>query len=108
MPNKDVTEYLIAKVKSEGLLEGYKRARKPKPPSQSDDTFLKAGYRIMEEAGALPREIELKKAIAEQFEKLTTATSEEEREAEFRKLAELQMVLGVEQDARRKFYTDKS
>ena len=24
MANKDVTEYLIAKVKSEGLLEGYK------------------------------------------------------------------------------------
>lgn len=106
MPNKDVTEYLIAKVKADGLLEGYQRARKPKPPKQSDDTFLKAGYRILEETGALPREIELKKAIAEQFEKLNTAASPEEREAEFRKLAELQMVLGVEQDARRKFYTE--
>ncbi|WP_320142453.1 hypothetical protein [uncultured Cohaesibacter sp.] len=106
MANKDVTEYLIAKVKSEGLLEGYKRARKPKPPKQSDDTFLKAGYRIMEETGAMPREIELKKAIAEEFEKLSEAKSDEEKEEHFRRLAELQMVLGVEQDARRKFYTE--
>ena len=106
MANKDVTEYLVAKVKAEGLLDGYKRARKPKPPKQTDDTFLKAGYRILEETGALPREIELKKAIAEQYEKLNAAETEEQREEEFRKLAELQMVLGVEQDARRKFYTD--
>ncbi|SNY93538.1 protein of unknown function [Cohaesibacter sp. ES.047] len=106
MANKDVTEYLVAKVKAEGLLDGYKRARKPNPPKQSDDTFLKAGYRILEETGALPREIELKKAIADQYEKLNTVETEEEREEEFRKLAELQMVLGVEQDARRKFYTD--
>ncbi|WP_114011232.1 DnaJ family domain-containing protein [Cohaesibacter intestini] len=106
MPNKDVAEYLIAKIKADGLLDEYKRARKPKPPKQSDDTFLKAGYRILEETGALPKEIELKKAIADQYERLNAATSQEEREAEFRKLAELQMVLGVEQDARRKFYTE--
>ncbi|WP_319532103.1 DnaJ family domain-containing protein [uncultured Cohaesibacter sp.] len=106
MANKDVTEYLIAKVKAEGLLDGYKRARKPKPPKQTDDTYLKAGYRILEETGALPKEIELKKAIADQYEKLNAAETPEQREEEFRKLAELQMVLGVEQDARRKFYTD--
>ena len=106
MPNKDVAEYLIAKIKSEGLLEDYKRARKPKPPKQSDDTFLKAGYRILEETGALPKEIELKRAIADQYERLNNAETEEEREEEFRKLAELQMVLGVEQDARRKFYSE--
>ena len=106
MAKEDVTEYLIAKVKAEGLLEGYKRARRPKPPQQSDDTFLKAGYRILSETGAMPREIELKKAIAEQYEALQTAKTEEEREEQFRKLAELQMVLGVEQDARRKFYTE--
>ncbi|WP_316859467.1 hypothetical protein [uncultured Cohaesibacter sp.] len=106
MAKQDVTEYLIAKVKAEGLLEGYKRARKPKPPKQTDDTFLKAGYRILEETGSMPREIELKKAIADQFEKLHEATTEEQKEEEFRKLAELQMVLSVEQDARRKFYTE--
>ena len=106
MSRKDVTEYLVAKIKTDGLLEGYKRARKPKPPKQSDDTFLKAGYRIMEETGALPREIELKKAIADQYEALHAATTDEAREEEFRKLAELQMVLNVEQDARRKFYTE--
>ena len=106
MPKQDVAEYLIAKIKAEGLLEEYKRARKPKPPKQSDDTFLKAGYRILEETGALPKEIELKKAIADQYDRLDAAETEEQREEEFRKLAELQMVLGVEQDARRKFYTE--
>ncbi|PLW78618.1 DUF1992 domain-containing protein [Cohaesibacter celericrescens] len=106
MSKNDVTEYLIAKIKTDGLLDGYKRARKPKPPKQSDDTFMKAGYRILEETGALPREIELKKAIAEQYEALHAAQTAEEKEEQFRKLAELQMVLGVEQDARRKFYTD--
>ena len=106
MVKQDVTEYLIAKVKAEGLLEGYKRARRPKPPKQTDDTFLKAGYRIMHETGATPHEIELKKAIAAQFEKLAAAEGAQEREEEFRKLAELQMVLGVEQDARRKFFTE--
>lgn len=103
---KDVTEYLLSKIKAEGLLEEYQRARRPNPPSSSDDSYLKAGYRILEETGSMPREIELKKAIAEQFEVLNSADSEEEREQAFRALAELQMVLGIEQDARRKFYMD--
>lgn len=106
MSNQDLAEYLIRKAKAEGLLEDYKGARTHIPPTAESNAFLKAGYRIMAEAGALPREISLKKAIAEQYETLHEAKSDEEREEAFRKLADLQMVLGIEQDARRKFYMD--
>lgn len=106
MAQPDLVEYLIRKAKAEGLLDDFKRARKHTPPPVDGSAFLKAGYRIMEESGAQPREIELKKAIAEVYEAMQEAPTEEEREALFTKLADLQMVLNVEMDARRKFYME--
>jgi hypothetical protein len=106
MAKQDLAEFLIRKAKAEGLLEDFKSARHHTPPPVDGSAFLKAGYRIMADSGALPREIELKKAIAMEYEAMHNAENDEDREEHLRKLNDLQMILGVERDARRRFYMD--
>lgn len=63
-----------------------------------------AGFRIMADAGVLPREIELKKAVDAQPKILTQTTDPVARKREMAKLADLQLRLSIEQEARRKYY----
>lgn len=60
----------------------------------------------MAEAGALPREIQLRKAVEEQTERLRKAVGAEARKQEMAKLAQLQLRLDIEVEARRRFYGD--
>lgn len=62
------------------------------------------GFRIMAEAVALPREIELRKQVDDQTERLGRTTGEEARKCEMAKLADLQLRLDIEREARRRFY----
>ena len=76
-------------------------------PERPGDAFVDAGdaigFRIMAEAGVLPEEILLKKAIAAHLTHLATLTDPAERKAAMAELARLQMRQAIAEEARRKF-----
>ncbi len=100
---RDLAEHQIQKAKAEGQLDDLAGQGKPLAPHSGDD-IVSAGMGIMAEAGVLPREIELKKAVDAQRRVLAAATQADHRKTEMRKLADLEMRLNIEQEARRKFY----
>ena len=59
----------------------------------------------MAEAGALPREIQLRKAIEAQRTTLKASLGQPCEKAEMAKLAELEQRLAIEEEARRRFYS---
>ncbi|MDA5093591.1 hypothetical protein O2N63_05755 [Aliiroseovarius sp. KMU-50] len=63
-----------------------------------------AGFRIMAEACVLPREIELKKAVDAAKKALGRAKDPDARKSAMAKLADLQLRLSIEQEARRKYH----
>ena len=100
---RDLAEHQIRKAQAEGQLDGLKGAGKPLAHAGGNDVDA-AGFRIMAEAGVLPREIELKKAVDAQQKVLAKTTDPVARKAEMAKLADLQLRLSIEQEARRKYY----
>ena len=98
-----LSERQILKAQAEGQLDDLKGAGKPLAPRSGNDVDS-TGFRIMAEAGVLPREIELKKAVDEQHKRLAATVGEAERKREMAKLADLQLRLSIEQEARRKYY----
>ena len=99
-----LAEHQIQKAKQAGALDDIKGAGKPLPDRPSGDFAEQAGFRIMADAGALPAEIELKKAVKAQAEILARLTDPTARKAAMAKLADLQMRLAIQEEARRKFY----
>lgn len=85
------------------LLDDLKGAGKPLSHSSGNDMDA-AGFRIMADAGVVPREIELKKAVDEQQKRLQSTVGAVERKWEMVKLADLQLRLSIEQEARRRYY----
>lgn len=57
----------------------------------------------MAEAGALPREIDLRKRVEEQTLIVKNTADPEQKRRELAKLAEIQLRLDIEQEARRRF-----
>ena len=102
MKFSDMAERQILKAKAEGQLDNLKGAGKPLDLS-GDGSADAIGFRIMAEAGALPREIQLRKAVAEQTKAMREAPDEATRKAAMRKLADLQLRLDIEQESRRRF-----
>ncbi len=100
----DIAEHQIQKAQSEGVLDDLKGSGKPLAKSGAD-TVEGAGMRIMAEAGVVPREIELKKAVDAQCAVLKATTDADARKREMAKLADLQLRLSIEQEARRKYYS---
>ncbi|KQB15882.1 DUF1992 domain-containing protein [Rhodobacter capsulatus] len=104
MKFSDMAERQILKAQAEGQFENLRGAGKPLNMDDNAGSSDAVGFRIMAEAGALPREIELRKAVAAQTEKLRAAPTEEDRRREARVLADLQLRLDIEAEARRRFY----
>jgi hypothetical protein len=102
-----LVESQIHKAQAEGQLDDLRGAGKPLPKNQGGDV-VSAGLGIMAEAGVLPNEIVRKKAVQAQQELLQVTTDPIAKKAEMRKLADLQMRLAIEQEARRKFYRTTS
>lgn len=103
MKFSDLAERQILKAQSEGQFDSLKGAGKPLNLEDGAGGAAAIGFRIMAESGALPREIELRKAVEKQSAKVRDATGEEERRRETKILAELQLRLDIEQEARRRF-----
>ncbi|MEL6488267.1 MAG: DUF1992 domain-containing protein [Pseudomonadota bacterium] len=100
----DLAERQILKAQAEGQLDDLAAQGQPLPPADNGDAAASAGFRIMAEAGALPREITLKKQIDEQRRVLKASIGTGAEKTEMRTLADLELRLAIEQEARRKFY----
>lgn len=103
MTMRNMAERRILAAQAEGTLDDLAGAGKPLPANPGTDDVTGAGFRIMAEAGALPREIELKKAVAAQRDAVQAACSDAERKERMAALADLELRLAIEQEARRKF-----
>ena len=101
-----LAERQIQKARLKGQLQGLEREGKPLP-DRPGDAFVSAGdavgFRIMAEAGVLPEEIALKKAVAAQRVYLATLTDEDQRKAAMADLAQLEMRQAIAEESRRKF-----
>lgn len=102
MKLSDLAEHQIRKAQAEGQFDKLKGAGKPLS-DQPDGSTDAIGFRIMAEAGALPREIELRKAIESLMQTLPGLTDPAQRAAALKELADLQLRLDIEQEARRRF-----
>lgn len=98
-----LAERQILKAQTEGQLDDLKGAGKPLRSDGNADHADAAGFRIMAEAGALPREIELRKRVEEQTVIVKNTADPEQKRRELAKLAEIQLRLDIEQEARRRF-----
>lgn len=96
-------EQQIQKAQREGQLDNLKGAGKPLKVETTADPVTSFGYDVMHQAGVVPAEIDLKKAIQKQAQKLQNITDPEEYKREMRIFSDLQTRLGITEDARRKF-----
>ena len=104
MKFQDLAERQILKAQAEGQFDGLKGAGKPLGQAANDGSVDAIGFRIMAEAGALPREIQLRKQIEAQMQVLRGTMNDQDRRREMAKLADLQLRLNIEQEARRRFF----
>lgn len=100
-----LSEYQIRKAEHEGQLENLKGAGKPLPKAGDGDFSENVGFRIMAEAGALPKEIELKREEEAQLRVLQATETLEDRKREMKKLADIQLRRAIQEEARRKYYS---
>ena len=98
-----LAERQILKAQAEGQFEDLKGAGKPLSPQLPGDAAVAAGFRIMAEAGVLPREMALKKQAAELRARLAGLTDPAERKAVLVELADIEMRRAIEEEARRKY-----
>jgi hypothetical protein len=97
-----LAEQQIRKAEAEGQFDNLKGAGKPLKAEQGESADA-AGFRIMHEAGVVPREIELRKQVEALTDKLRQTPEGAERVAITRELAQVQLKLDIEQEARRKY-----
>jgi Domain of unknown function (DUF1992) len=104
MKLSELVESQIRKAQAEGQFDDLEGAGKPINMDANAGSIEAIGFRIMAEAGALPREIELRKQIEVQTRTLQSTIGDADRKREMAKLADLQQRLHIEQEARRKFF----
>ncbi len=101
---RELTEARIREAETQGKLRGLAGEGKPLPDRPGDafiDPGDAIGHRIMAEAGALPEEIRLKRAL-DAARQVLRAAAPKERKTAMARVADLEMKLGIAQDARRK------
>lgn len=96
----------MRKAEMEGQLKGLAGEGQRLPDRPGDaliDPGLAVGHRIMAEAGAIPEEIRLKKALEVARAAYAEAEGEGARKQAMARIADLEMRLAIEREARRKF-----
>jgi hypothetical protein len=92
----------LAERKLSGL-EGEGKPLRDRPEEAFVDPGEAVGYRIMHEHGALPEEIELRKAVDAAKAAYSEAKTEDEKRKAMARIAELQMKLSIAEEARKRF-----
>ena len=100
---RDMAEHQIQKARAEGKLDNLKGQGEPLPRRKTGD-IVSSGMAMMAEAGVLPREIELKKEADRLLKQMKDVCDPVEKKALSRRLADVQMRLAIEQEARRRFF----
>jgi hypothetical protein len=101
-----LAERRMLKARAEGKLSGLEGEGKPLPEHPEAalvDPGEAVGYRIMAEHGALPEEVQLRKALAEAKAAYAAAEGDAAKRAAMARIAEVQMRLSIAEEARRKF-----
>lgn len=96
-----LAERRIQEARARGVLDAPEGAGKPLADGPSDGMGI--GFRIMAEAGALPEEVRLAKAVEAARFALPGITEPEARRAAIAELSELEMRLAIAREARRRF-----
>ncbi|WP_170572799.1 DUF1992 domain-containing protein [Ruegeria atlantica] len=99
-------ERQIKKAQAEGQLQDLEGQGHPLPDRSSEaqcDPAITVGHRIMAQAGALPEEFEIKKALDAARSTYAGLTDPDERKAVMSKIADLEMRYNMARDARRAF-----
>ena len=97
-----IAEQRILAAEAEGKLSNLKGAGKPLPRQSGGDHADAVGFRMMAEAGALPEEMRLKKELAEARRQLAAASGAGVKAASAL-VADLEMRLAIQEEARRRF-----
>lgn len=101
-----LTEQQIKKAEAEGKLKGLAGEGKPLPHRPGDafiGTGEAVGHRIMAEAGALPEEIKLKRALDEARAAWASETDPSKKKRKMAAIADLEMRYSIAREARLKF-----
>lgn len=101
-----LTEQQIKKAELEGQFENLSGAGKPLPERPEEaylDTGTSVGHRMMAEAGALPEEFKLKRALEAARAAWQAATEEGAKKRLMAEIAELEMKHSIAIEARKKF-----
>ena len=99
-----MAERQILKAQTEGSLDQLEGAGEPLPNRPNEDA-VGVGMRIMAQSGFVPREFELKKAVDAQLLVLQATVGPSQRRLEMKRLADLQLRLEIEREARRRFFS---
>lgn len=103
---RELTEVQIRKAQAEGQFDDLPGAGQPLPAHPEEamiDPMEAVGHRIMAEAGALPEEIALKKALDAAREDWRHAADAAEKKRLMARIAELQMKHEIAREARKTF-----
>ena len=100
-----LAELRMRQAAKNGELDGLPGEGKPLH-HKSAATVEAFGYGSMASSGVLPEEIELKKAIEQQKTVIAGLSEGAARKDAMKKLAELQMRLSMQEEARRKYFSD--
>lgn len=103
---RKLIERQIEKARLQGQLDGLRGEGAPLPDRPEDalvDTADSVGFRIMAQAGVVPEEIEIKKALDAHHKRLATLQDEDARKTAMAELAQLEMRYNIAREARRKF-----
>lgn len=101
-----LTEQQIRKAEAEGKLRGLAGEGKPLPERPGDafiDPGDAVGHRIMAEAGALPEEITLKRALEAARAAWAAAADPAEKKRRMAEIADLELRYQIAREARIKF-----
>ena len=101
-----IAERRMRKAELDGTLRGLNGEGEPlpeRPESYFIDSGTAIAYRIMAEAGALPREVALRKQIAALREEYAAEADPVRRKEIMSTLAEVEMRHAMEQEARKRF-----
>jgi hypothetical protein len=105
-PFGKLAERQMQKALAEGKLSRLEGEGKPlptRPEAAFVDAGEAAGYRIMQEHGALPEEIALRKAVEDAKADYARAETPEDKRAAMARIAELQMKVAMASEARKTF-----
>ena len=98
-----IAEQRILAAEAAGKLSNLTGAGRPLPDQGGGDPADAVGFRMMAEAGALPEEMRLKKELVESRRRLAAATGEADVRTASRQVADLEMRLAIQEEARRRF-----